>query len=258
MKAFPIKLFVISILLPLQVAMAVPVPDNSVVSEQTLRLAMLDLERQDIIKSSAEPSAKKSLSKAKNKQNLSSKKQESKFPSNCLKWSAKQINHKAKRFDKHITKYSHKYRIDKNLVKAIITAESCFKVKAKSHANAQGLMQLIPATARRFGVRNSYSPRQNIHGGIQYLRFLKDRYKGNLKKIIAAYNAGEGAVDKHKGIPPYKETKNYVKNVLNTYVKLNPRIGRVNAVYQVPKMGNKAGRHGWQYNRRLAPHLYKK
>ncbi len=255
MKAFSIKLFVLSLLLPLQVAMAVP--NESTLSEHALRLAMLDLSRLDVTKPSVKNLSSKLSSKSKKKKNLRAKRRANKFPSDCLKWNAAQINHKAKRFDKYITKYAHKYRIDKHLVKAIITTESCFKVKAKSHANAQGLMQLIPATARRFGVRNSYSPKQNIHGGIRYLRFLKDRYKGNLKKTIAAYNAGEGAVDKYKGIPPYKETKKYVKNVLKTYLKLNPRIGRVYAVYEVPKMGNKAGRHGWQYNRRLAPHLYK-
>ena len=254
MKVFPIRLFVLSMLLPLQVVMAVP--DKKAISEQTLRFAMLDLDRQQVTKSKAEnPRAKKRSSKTKS---TTSPKRAKNTSLNCLTWSAAQINHKAKRFDQYIIKYAHKYRIDKDLVKAIIIAESCFKVRAKSHANAQGLMQLIPATARRFGVRNSYSPSQNISGGIKYLRFLKDRYKGDLKKTIAAYNAGEGAVDRHKGIPPYKETKKYVKNVLNTYVKLNPRIGRVYAVYQVPKMGNKAGRHGWQYNRRLAPHLYKK
>jgi len=144
------------------------------------------------------------------------------------------------------------------LIKAVITAESCFKVKAKSHANARGLMQLIPATAKRFGVQNSYNPEQNIRGGVKYLKFLKARYKGDLKKVIAAYNAGEGAVDKYKGIPPYKETKNYVKSVLKTYAKLNPKAARVSAVYQLPKIGNKAGRYGWRYNRQLAPHLYKK
>jgi soluble lytic murein transglycosylase-like protein len=125
-------------------------------------------------------------------------------------------------------------------------------------------MQLIPATAKRFGVRDSYNADQNIRGGVKYLKFLKARFRGDLKKVIAAYNAGEGAVDKYKGIPPYKETKNYVKNVLKVYAKLSPKksrlkkTGRVRAVYQPPKLGNKAGRHGWQYNRRLAPHLYKK
>ncbi len=134
-------------------------------------------------------------------------------------------------------------------------------------------MQLIPATAERFGVKNIYSAEQNIRGGTKYLKFLLARYKGNLKKTIAAYNAGEGAVDKYKGIPPYRETQSYVKNVLKIYRMLIPKKKkkvvkivktkskktkkRVYAVYQPPKLGRKPGRYGWQYNKRLAPHLYK-
>ena len=137
--------------------------------------------------------------------------------SSCLSWNANKINDKASKFNSPITQYARQYRVNRHLIKAVITAESCFKIKALSSAGAQGLMQLIPATAKRFGVRNSYKPKQNIHGGVQYLRFLLDRYKGDLSKTIAAYNAGEGAVDKYKGIPPYKETKQYVKNVMKVY-----------------------------------------
>ncbi len=246
-------------MLPLQLAIAVP--NKSAVPDSDLRLAMLSLDRQK--KSQPKTIVKKQKRSVRKQHMISKWRTPKKLSSNCMKWSAAQINRKAKRFDKSINKYSRKYRVDKNLVKSIITAESCFRRKAKSHANAQGLMQLIPATARRFGVRDSYNSDQNIRGGVKYLRFLQDRFKGNLKKVIAAYNAGEGAVDKYKGIPPYKETKNYVKNVLKTYAKLSPRKfrskkGRVSVVYQPPKMGNKAGRQGWQYNRRLAPHLYKK
>ena len=179
------------------------------------------------------------------------------FNQDCIRWNARQITRKAKRFDKIINKYARRYRIDSDLVKAIITVESCFKIKALSNKGAQGLMQLIPDTAKRFGVRNSYNPDQNIHAGIKYLKFLIKRFNGNLKKVIAAYNAGEGKVDKHKGVPPYKETRRYVKNVLAIYQKLNPRAGRVSAVYYPPKQGLKPGRHGWEYNRYLAPQLFK-
>jgi len=240
--------------------MAVPVSNKNVVSDHTLQLAMADLNRQKLVKPKLAKSkrAKKQKRSVRIKRLVSKRRTKNKLPSNCLKWNAHQINDKAKRFDKAISQYSRQYRVDKDLIKSVITVESCFRVKAKSHADAHGLMQLIPATAKRFGVRDSYNPKQNIRGGVKYLKFLKARYKGNLKKIIAAYNAGEGAVDKYKGIPPYKETKNYVKNVLKTYAKLNPqKAGRVSAVYQMPKMGNKAGRHGWEYNRSLAPHLYK-
>lgn len=203
------------------------------------------------------------------------------YPRNCLDWNASEINRKAKSHSKPITKYSRLYRVDSNLIKSIITAESCFRTKALSHKGASGLMQLIPATAERFGVKDIYNTEQNIRGGTKYLQFLLARYKGNLRKSIAAYNAGEGAVDRYKGIPPYRETKQYVKNVLKIYRLLMPpkktkilvakavkakKTGvnvvtkakrRVMVVYQPPKLGKKPGRHGWQYNRRLAPHLYK-
>ncbi|MCF6189720.1 MAG: lytic transglycosylase domain-containing protein [Cocleimonas sp.] len=246
------KLLILFFLIPMQFALAAP--KKSVISDNELQLAMLDLNRQKLVQPKIVKRQKRSV---RIQSKISKRRGASKLPSNCLKWNAHQINRKAKKFDKAITEYSRKYRVDKNLVKAVITVESCFRVKAKSHANAHGLMQLIPATAKRFGVSDSYNAKQNIRGGVKYLKFLKARYKGNLKKTIAAYNAGEGAVDKYKGIPPYKETRNYVKNVLKTYAKLNPKASRVSAVYQPPKMGNKAGRHGWQYNRRLAPHLYK-
>jgi len=234
--------------------LTIAAPHKSTVPESALRLAMLDLANQELIS----PKSKKLQKKSVRKRGLISKRRVDVMPSNCLKWNAHQINRKAKQFDRSIISYSRQYHIDSNLVKSIITVESCFKTKAKSHAGAQGLMQLIPATARRFGVTKSYNPQQNIRGGVKYLKFLKSRYKGDLKKILAAYNAGEGAVDKYKGIPPYKETKHYVKNVMKIYARLNPKAGRVSAVYTVTKKGQKPGRHGWQYNRSIAPHLYKK
>lgn len=106
-----------------------------------------------------------------------------------------------------------KYSVDEAIVRAIIHAESAFRPHVVSPKNAQGLMQLIPGTAKRFGVRDAFDPAQNIEGGVQYLAFLQKRYKNNLTLIAAAYNAGEGAVDKYNGVPPYKETKNYVVRV---------------------------------------------
>ena len=92
-------------------------------------------------------------------------------------------------------------------------AESAFNPTALSHAGAQGLMQLMPATARRFGVTDSYDASQNIRGGVQYLAWLLKRFNGNLTLAAAGYNAGEGAVDRHKGVPPYSETQRYVQRV---------------------------------------------
>ncbi len=103
--------------------------------------------------------------------------------------------------------------VDEAIVRAIIHAESSFNPNARSRVGAQGLMQLMPPTARRFGVSNAYDPTQNIHGGVQYLAWLLKRYNGDLTLAAAGYNAGEGAVDKYKGVPPYSETRRYVERV---------------------------------------------
>jgi soluble lytic murein transglycosylase-like protein len=116
-----------------------------------------------------------------------------------------------------VSTISEWYQVDAKLVLSIITTESNFKVSAKSNADAHGLMQLIPATAERFNVKNAYNASQNIKGGVAYLRWLLSYYRGNVPLAVAAYNAGEGAVDRHKGIPPYKETRAYVKKVLGLY-----------------------------------------
>lgn len=103
--------------------------------------------------------------------------------------------------------------VEAPLVHSVIRAESNYNPNAVSPKGAQGVMQLIPATARRFGVSDSFDPRENIEGGVRYLRFLLDYYRGDYPKAIAAYNAGEAAVDKFNGIPPYGETRNYVWQV---------------------------------------------
>ena len=105
------------------------------------------------------------------------------------------------------------YGVEEAVVRAIIHAESSFNPMAMSHAGAQGLMQLMPATARRFGVTDSYNAGQNIRGGVQYLAWLLKRFNGNLTLAAAGYNAGEGAVDRHGGVPPYQETQRYVARV---------------------------------------------
>jgi hypothetical protein len=109
--------------------------------------------------------------------------------------------------------------VDPFLARAIIQAESAFNYSARSRAGALGLMQLMPATALRFGVLDPFDTRQNISGGCKYLKWLSDYYKGDPMKVIAAYNAGEGAVDRHKGIPPFRETRAYVPKVLELWTK---------------------------------------
>ncbi len=116
-------------------------------------------------------------------------------------------------YQAEIAAAARQYGVEEAVVRAIIHAESSFNPMALSHAGAQGLMQLMPATARRFGVTNSYDAGQNIRGGVQYLAWLLKRFNGNLSLAAAGYNAGEGAVDRHGGVPPYQETQRYVARV---------------------------------------------
>lgn len=109
------------------------------------------------------------------------------------------------------------YSVDPKLILSIIAVESNFETKAKSPKTAMGLMQLIPQTAERFNVKNAYDATQNIKGGMSYLRWLLSYYRGDVTLAVAAYNAGEKAVDRYKGIPPYAETRQYVKRVLELY-----------------------------------------
>jgi soluble lytic murein transglycosylase-like protein len=105
------------------------------------------------------------------------------------------------------------YRLDPDLVLAVVEVESNFDPRARSHKNAQGLMQLIPATAERFGVDDVWDPEQNLRGGMSYLRWLLDHFDGDIKLALAGYNAGEQAVRRHRGIPPYAETRAYVERI---------------------------------------------
>lgn len=111
-----------------------------------------------------------------------------------------------------------KYNVDPSLVRAVVDTESSFNPKAVSPAGAAGLMQLMPATANRFGVKNRFDPHQNINGGVQYLSFLLHLF-GKPKLAVAAYNAGENAVTKYGGIPPYGETRAYVSKVMSLWPK---------------------------------------
>lgn len=129
------------------------------------------------------------------------------------------------------------YGIDPELVLAVIQAESAFNQNALSVKNAQGLMQLIPATAERFGVKNAWNPVQNIKGGTAYLSWLLQHFSGKVEWVLAAYNAGEGAVERYQGVPPYEETQNYVKRILARYKKtMHPipsrQIGKTVPIHQ--------------------------
>lgn len=121
-------------------------------------------------------------------------------------------------FDQIINSCSNEFGVDRSLVKAVIHAESGYNPNAVSRKGAAGLMQLMPATAQDLKVADSFNPTDNIRGGVRYLRFLLDTFKGDVTLALAAYNAGLGNVSKHGGVPPYEETRNYVSKVL-TYQK---------------------------------------
>jgi soluble lytic murein transglycosylase-like protein len=122
--------------------------------------------------------------------------------------------------DRMILEAGAKHGVDPKLIYYVIQQESRFKVNAKSGKNAQGLMQMIPATAERFKVEDVYDPEQNIEGGVKYLRWLLKRFDGNVNLALAGYNAGEGAVERSGNkIPDYEETKNYVSKITRNYGK---------------------------------------
>lgn len=117
-------------------------------------------------------------------------------------------------YDRLIRRMARAYNVDAALIKAVMHAESAFNPYATSHKGASGLMQLMPATAERYGVQDIYDPVQNVRAAVQYLKYLIKRFGNKTYLVLAAYNAGENAVEQHKGVPPYKETRNYVKRVL--------------------------------------------
>lgn len=120
-------------------------------------------------------------------------------------------------FDDFIKEASEKWNVDASLVRAVIQQESAFNPNATSSCGAQGLMQLMPETARSLGVSNAYDARENIMGGTRYLRGLLDRFKGDTRLALAAYNAGAGNVQKYGGVPPFAETQNYVAKIMSNY-----------------------------------------
>jgi soluble lytic murein transglycosylase-like protein len=135
--------------------------------------------------------------------------------------------------EKMVSEAAERHHVDPALVRAVIQTESNWNPAARSRKGALGLMQLIPTTAVRFGVNDAYNPQQNVDAGVHYLRTLLERYNGNLDLALAAYNAGEGAVDRAHGVPAYRETRDYVQKVQNAY--FSPGSGRMSSAFVKPR-----------------------
>ncbi len=144
--------------------------------------------------------------------------------------------------EKLVREAAERHSVDPALVRAVIETESNWNAGAVSRKGAVGLMQLIPTTAQRFGVNDLYSPQQNVDAGVKYLKTLLQRYNGNLDLALAAYNAGEGAVDRAHGVPSFRETRDYVQRVQSAYFR--PGSGRLDGAFINPRAIRKATNSG--------------
>jgi hypothetical protein len=131
-------------------------------------------------------------------------------------------------YGKLIYEKAKKYDVDPALVAAVIEQESKFRPRAKSQVGARGLMQLMPRTGRWMGARDLYDPEQNVDAGVKYIAYLDKRFHGDVNKIVAAYNGGEGNVMRYRGVPPFRETRQYVKKVMKNYDKHTKRLEKYN------------------------------
>ena len=162
---------------------------------------------------------------------------------NNLEWLAGKHDRRS-RYDDIIERYAARYGVDPTLVRAVIQVESDFNAACVSHKGARGLMQLMPATAKRMGVAQINDPEQNIHGGVKYLAYLSRLFNADLPRTLAAYNAGENAVIRYGGIPPYSETQTYVKRAMTVYYG-RPYGGVGGAVSFAGRRGGKKLRGGF-------------
>lgn len=156
-------------------------------------------------------------------------------------------------YDAYILASASRHGVDPALMKAMMHSESAFNPNARSPVGAQGLMQLMPATARRFKVNNAWNPSENIEGSAKYIAWLMKRFNNNVEYAVAGYNAGEGNVDKYNGIPPFKETRNYVKSVMSRYHSLYKNdaglsVNNMNASNNVANANIQNGSYGTSNN----------
>lgn len=135
----------------------------------------------------------------------------------CMGLTKGDVAVRAKRYLPAIETFASQYGVAARLVRAVISVESCFDPRAVSSVGARGLMQLMPSTARHFGINDLFQPQENLRAGVHYLANLIRRYRGNLRLALAAYNAGPGAVYKYRGMPPYPQTRSFVRRVLADY-----------------------------------------
>ncbi len=194
--------------------------------------------------SAASVHAQKSANKGKHRKN---RRKRRRAGGGCQTLSSSTLQKKASQYNKSINSASKKYGVNKSLIKAVITIESCFKSRARGSLGEKGLMQLMPNTAKRLKVRNGYNVWQNVHGGTKYLGWLLKRYNGNMNRAIAAYNAGEGNIDKGR-IP----NPRYVKKVLHAYRKFSSS----KSVNQVPKAFQKANKKSSKQSTKAAASVY--
>lgn len=135
----------------------------------------------------------------------------------CMGLTKVSMAQRAKQYEPIIHKVASKHGVSPQLISAVMRVESCYDRKAVSRAGARGLMQLMPATARQLGVRDSFDPEQNIDGGVRYLKAMLERFNHNVDLGLAAYNAGPEAVAAYKGVPPYPETQSYISRIRKLY-----------------------------------------
>jgi hypothetical protein len=164
---------------------------------------------------------KKRYKKSRKKRRYAGKRSRSRYRT-CDQLSSSTLHKKARRYQGTINHAAKQHGVNKNFIKAVITVETCFRSGLRGTSGEKGLMQLMPATAKRFGVKNRFSTWENIHGGTRYLRYLLNRFNGNKAYAAAAYNGGSGAVSRKTG-PKFYAVRNYSRMVMNAYRKFKPR-----------------------------------